>query len=264
MYKQILFSIFFLLIIGKTFAQLEESDTARWQFNSTVSLRLNTGNIQRLIVTPEANVSHLPKNKLWGFSMRQRYTFGTFGKYRTENDLLSRNFLYFIPEKRVYPYIMLWMNTHERQRLSFRYQVGPGVTFVPLKKGNQIIKLSATFSYEQNWYKEDKLTLISDTLARNYNVFRATARIFGSHKLAKGIVDIYYEFLWQPSLTSLQNWRLFAEGGVNVKIVKGFSMRSFITYEYQQVHVTTEKPNDLVLSIGVNYKWQTKKAEGRK
>ncbi|MFN8277002.1 MAG: DUF481 domain-containing protein [Chitinophagales bacterium] len=247
-------SVLLLIVDLPCHAQLEESDTARWQFNGGLSLKLNTGNVDRMIITPEANVAHVSKSKLWGFSARERYTFGTFGKYHTENDLLLRNFIYFIPEKRVYPYVMAWFQTHERQRLLFRYQIGPGVTVVPLRRSGQIIKLSATATYEQNWYKEDSLVFLGDYTRKQYGTFRATVRLFGSHWAVKKVLWLYYEVLFQQSLTNINNWRIFAEGGVNAQLPKGFSMRTYVSYEYQQVHVKSEKPNDLILNVGVNYR----------
>jgi hypothetical protein len=239
-------------------AQLEESDTTRWQFNSNLSLRLNTGNVQRLIITPEANVAHIDSHKSWGFSARQRYTYGTFGTIRTENDLLSRNFIYHAPERRVYPYLMVWFQTHARQKLRFRYQIGPGVTVVPLKRNLHIIKLSLTGTYERNWYHEAGLEYIKDKTIKSYGVVRATTRIFGSHALAKDFVSFYYEFLFQQAFDNKENWRIFTECGINTKIVNGFSMRSYFNLEYQQVHVYSEKPNDLIFNMGINYKVSTK------
>lgn len=243
-----------LLFVGDAIAQLDVSDTSRWQCNANVSLRLNSGNVERTIVTPEANVAHIQRNKVWGFSARQRYTYGTFGSFKTEDDLLSRNFLYLFPEKRVYPYVMTWFQTHERQRLAFRYQVGPGITFVPLQRGTHVIKWSVTATYEHNTYRQAGLTYIEDIDVKRYEVFRATARVFGSHTFSQSIVSLYYELLFQQALEDGDNWRIFFESGVSTRISHGFSMRTYLNYEYQQVHVITEEPRDLILSVGLNYR----------
>lgn len=256
--KILLTAIASLAFAGGAIAQLEEGDTARWQFNSNFSLRLNKGNVERLIVTPEANVAHIQAKQLWGFSARQRFTYGTFGPVRTENDLLSRNFIYLTPERKVYPYLMAWFQTHARQKLDFRYQVGPGVTLVPLKKNHQVLKVSMTFTYERNWYANSGLNYIEDQAVKEYQVVRLTGRVFGSHNFSNGIVSLYYEFLFQQATNNKYNWRIFTEGGVNTKIIYGFSMRTYVNYEYQQVHVSTEKANDLILNIGLSYKISSK------
>lgn len=242
---------------GNAMAQLEEGDTARWQFNANLSLRLNAGNVERLIVTPEANMAHVSNNQSWGFSARQRYTYGTFGSFRSENDFLSRNFIYLHPSKRIYPYFMAWFHTHERQRLAFRYQAGPGITFVPFRKRQQLVKLSATLTHEYNRYRQGNLEYIDDAAATSYSTFRATGRLFGSHSFAQGNASVYYELLYQQSLNNGSNWRIFSESGLNVRIVRGFSMRTYVNYEYHRVHVRTQRPNDLVLNVGVNYRVAT-------
>lgn len=252
--------IFILLCLATlAMAQFEESDTARWNFNSIVSVKLNTGNVERFIVTPEANVAHISKDKLWGFTARERYTYGTFGKYWTENDLLSRNFIYLLPDRRIYPYIMAWFQTHEGELLKFRYQLGPGVTFVPLKKKHQIIKLSLTATFEQNWFKARGLTYFADSSVNSYNTFRWTARIFGTHSIVPKIMDLYYEFLFQQSLIKAHDWRVFLESGINVRVIRGLSLRTFINYDYQTIHQLQVKPNDLILNVGINYKVSSKK-----
>lgn len=250
----ILTALAWLVIAGSASAQLQEGDTTRWQFNSTFSWRLNTGNVERLIVTPEANLSHLNKDKRWGFSARERYTYGTFGPVKTESDLLSRNFVYLNPNNRIYPYAMLWFQTHARQQLEFRYQAGLGVTVLPLKSRRQVIKLSITATYEQNSYQSVGLTELHDPAVKSYNVVRATGRIFGSHSFPQNVVSVYYEFYFQQAVDNINNWRIFSEGGITTAITRGFSMRTYINYEYQSVHLQSVKPNDLILNVGLNYR----------
>lgn len=243
-----------LFVLSDAIAQLQEGDTSKWQFNSSFAWRLNTGNVERLIVTPEANLSHVQAQKRWGFSARQRYTYGTFGPVKTENDWLSRNFVYLTPERTVYPYVMLWFQTHARQQLDFRYQAGVGFTVLPLKKGRQVIKVSLTATYEQNWYARPGLTAISDAGASAYSVVRATGRVFGSHTFPQNIVSVYYEFFFQQAVDNIDNWRIFTEGGISTVIARGFSMRTYVNYEHQSVHLAAVKPNDLILNVGLNYR----------
>ncbi|MFN8282403.1 MAG: DUF481 domain-containing protein [Chitinophagales bacterium] len=240
-------------------AQLQENDTAKWQVNTALSGKFNSGNVVRFIITPELNVTHIASSKKYGFTLNERYTFGTFRKIRSENDLFSRNFFYIIPTKKVYPYLMYWMQTHNGQGLKFRYQVGIGATYVPLRKNGQVIKLSITGTFEQNWYKQNGLTFISDTSASKYNAFRFTARIFGSHHVAKNMVELYYEAYFQQAVNNKHNFHFYAESGLNVRIIKGFSMKTFLTYEYQKVHIQKVQPSDLVFNFGVNYRFITKK-----
>lgn len=235
------------------YGQLQEADTASWQFNAALTGRLNTGNVERFLISPDISLTHIAKSKKYGFALGERYTYGTFGKFRTENDLLSRNFFYLNPNKRFYPYAMLWMQTHKGQQLQFRYQAGIGITYVPLRKNGQLIKLSLTGTFEQNNYNATLLT-IENTTAGQYNTFRATGRIYGNHRIAKNLLEFYYEGYFQQSVSNAKNWRIYAEAGLNIKVIKGFSMKSYLSYEYQTVHVLAVKPNDLILTFGLNYR----------
>jgi len=241
-------------------AQLNEADTSAWQTEGNLSLKLNTGNVERLIITPELNVAHVSNAKTWGCSARERYTYGTFGNVISERDLLSRNFVYYRPEQRFYPYLMLWFQTHERQRLGFRYQAGAGVTWGTLRSKQQLLKISATITCEGNDYKEGNLTLMADTLVTGYQTFRITGRVFGSHVVVNDVMNGYYEALFQQALDNAGNWRVFAESGINIRVTKAFAMRTYMNYEYQTVHVRTERPADLILNVGASYRFLSKRS----
>lgn len=256
--KFTLFIFVFIFYLQNNYAQLHENDTARWQVNAALSGKFNSGNVIRFIITPELNITHIPKNKKYGFALNERYTYGTFKKVRSENDLFSRNFFYLFPAKKVYPYLMYWMQTHNGQQLKFRYQIGIGATYVPINKKGQVVKISGTFTFEQNWFRENKLTYIPDTTSTKYNTFRFTVRAYGRHFLAKDILEFFYETYFQQSLNNKHNFHFYLESGLNVRIIKGFSMKTFLTYEYQNVHILRLKPNDLVFNFGINYRYFSK------
>lgn len=235
-------------------AQLSESDTARWTLTVNLSGRLNKGNVERFIITPEVNLTHVDSARSYGFASGNRYTYGTFGAFKSENDWLSRNFFYLKPQAKFYPFAMLWVQTHERQKLRFRYQAGAGITWAAVRKPGDVLKLSLTGTYESNRYRASGLTIIKDPQAKNYNVVRGTLRVAGNHLLAQRVVNLYYECYFQQALNNARNWRVFAEGGVNVRVIGGFGMRVFSTYEYQQVHIATEKPYDLIFNFGLSYR----------
>ncbi len=257
--KIILVIVLIICFSQYNYAQILESDTSRWQVNTALSGKFNSGNIIRFIITPELNVTHISNNKKYGFALNERYTYGTFRKIRSENDLFSRFFLYLFPQRKVYPYLMYWMQTHNGQQLKFRYQIGIGATYVPINKKGQVFKISATATFEQDWFRENKLTYISDTTANIYNTFRITARIYGRHLLAKNIVELFYEAYFQQAVSNKYNFHFYTEAGMNVRIIKGFSIKTFLTYEYQNVHIQRLKPNDLIFNFGINYRYFSKK-----
>lgn len=253
MVKALLALLIYLPMSG--LAQLQVSDTARWQLISSLTGRINTGNVERSFVTPEINITHINANEKLGFASSNRYTYGSFGKNVTENDLLSRNFLYLQPQARVYPYLMYWMQTHQRQLLAFRYQAGLGLTWAAVKNQSHLLKISMTGSYEQAWYKQTGLSGLEDPATDRYKVIRSTLRVNGNHFFLNGIFNLFYEGYFQRALDDSKNWRVYAEGGLNMRVIQGFGARVFASYEYQEVHVVTVKPNDLIISFGINYKW---------
>lgn len=240
-------------------AQLLRMDTLNWSFSAGLNFRQNGGNFKRAIWIPEFKLSHVSKSKRFGFSTNNRYTWGNFGPVLTENDLLSRNFLYLNPTANHYPYLMIWGQTHRLSRLNQRLAVGLGYSVNVLNTPNHLLKLSGTAAYETNQYDITGLTVLNDGLnLSSYTATRGIIRFYGQHKFGESNISLNYEFYFQPDVQNFSNIRYFADGGINFPIWKGFSTRLMGTYEYSTVHARPNLPEDWLLAWGLNYQFSKK------
>ncbi|MFN8889376.1 MAG: hypothetical protein ACK5WF_18100, partial [Cyclobacteriaceae bacterium] len=90
------YTIMLVLVVSiSAKAQLNESDSVRWQarFNATGSIL--DGNVARTSLLHRLEITHA--NTKWGLSTRNDYQYGTTRHILTESDVISSNFIYLKP-----------------------------------------------------------------------------------------------------------------------------------------------------------------------
>ncbi len=246
-------TLFILLLFfqAKSFAQLTETDTLKFGYRTSLNGSWLTGNVDRLLLVATADVSHV--SETFGVRSTNNYQFGTFGKFRTENDFVSKNFIYLIPKKRVYPYLMAWLETNLRRQINFRYQVGPGVTFTALRKHNHQLKFSATLLFETTYFKSNQF--VDDTYndSKAIEAVRTTFRIFGKHQMLKNRLRLRYELWAQPSVLDDKNFRAHADVFVETPISKKLSFRTGLNYSYENIVLMNVKQQDIFWTFGLSF-----------
>jgi Protein of unknown function, DUF481 len=245
---KIILLIFLTMITTQSLAQLNESDSIRWQikFNSTTSVL--DGNVARTLLLNRVELAHANHN--WGISTRNDYQYGLTRYVLTENDVISYNFFYLKPWSKIYPYIMGLLETNLRRKIDFRYQIGPGVSWNVVDKNRSLVKLSLTGTYENTRYGG---TLFDEEVFNGSNVietWRVTGRIFGKHSL-KSKVRISYEFWWQQSLNEQVNYRYHTEEAIEFPVTKHIAFRTAVRYSYENIELVGLKPYDLFWTYGL-------------
>ena len=242
-----------LLLSGvySSHAQLLESDTARWQLQLSSSLYLNQGNVDRLLWRNGLAVKHLQEQ--WGFSSRQQYLRGTFSGFKTENDWLSTNFLYYRPRQRWYPYLMGWLETNLRRRIGFRYQAGPGVSWRAWQSAGHLVKLSLTGTFESTQYDAVVFAAPPAGLEGNHlGLYRLTGRLWAQHRLG-GNLWLQYEYWWQQAFRQAENYRWYFDAQLRVNLKKGLNGLASLLYSYEPFVPEGVKRRDLLFTVGLQY-----------
>lgn len=231
-------------------AQLQEGDTARYRLNLSGHLRYNSGNFERLLTGGELALKSQDNGGNWVALTSTRYTYGTFGKSVTEDDWFSRHYVYHRPRAAVYPFAMHWWQRSRLMLLDSRHQLGAGLTVALLRRQGHVLKLSAMGSWEQNQFARPGLTLLGDDLSSGFNTWRGTVRIQGNHRWQ--YLRLGYEAYLQPALDDWSNNRAYIDANVQVPLHKALALRLAYTWEYNTVHVRQLKPQDALLTLGLN------------
>ena len=144
MKKVFYYFLFFPIIIS---AQINESDTLNFKAKVSLTGFWQGGNVETLIFRANSDLCLKPWKK-YVFKSNNSYVYQEFGKQKADEDILSLNFLYFNPEKKIYPLILGLVSTNFRRQIDLRYLLGAGVTFQILNSKTHWLKFSISSEYE--------------------------------------------------------------------------------------------------------------------
>lgn len=246
--------VFVLLFVsmGLSYAQLTESDTLRFGYRLNVNGSWITGNVERLLVNTNVELSHV--GQTIGLKTSTSYVYGTIFNNETEDDIFSRNFICLYPRARFYPYAMLWVQNSKRQRIEFRHQAGIGATYGVIQSTEHQIKLSGTVTHEETRYDGTDFLVEPENLdIDNVTAWRATVRLLGNHHFAGNRIRLHYETWYQPAFGDRNNWRYYLNAALDIPFAKHFSFRTALLYTHEQIVLTNIKRDDKILTFGLNW-----------
>ena len=152
MKRLIILLLFCPLSLG---AQINESDTFKLKADLALTGVLQDGNVQTVIFRAKSELIYKPWKK-WVFKTRNSYVYQEFGQTKADEDILSLNFLYFDPERKVYPLLIGIASTNFRREIRVRSLLGGGVTFQVLNEKEHWLKISLSGEYEQTDFKQTR------------------------------------------------------------------------------------------------------------
>lgn len=130
--------IFFVLIALLVFAsnaiaQINESDTSKFQLRSSVTGNFQKGNVEVLTLKSKIDFSYSPL-KDFVFKSQNNSLYQEFYSIEADNDIFSRNYFYYKPTAAIYPFAIAYISTNYRRKVDARYFVGAGFTWQLVNK----------------------------------------------------------------------------------------------------------------------------------
>ena len=169
--KKVLYYFLFIPIL--LLAQINESDTLNLKANLSLTGFWQGGNVETFIFRAKSEVSFKPAKKLV-FKTINSYVYQAFGKVKADEDILSLNFLYFNPERKIYPLLLGFVSTNFRREIDLRSLLGVGVTYQILNNKEYWLKFSISSEYEQTKFAQTKFNLPEYNGNSFINTFRST------------------------------------------------------------------------------------------
>ncbi len=244
-----------LLFAGIATAQIHEGDTLRVQVRSALTGSYQTGNVDLLAIRGKLDAVFKCTPNLV-FKSQNSHLYQAFYGKKADNDLFSRNYLYFKPHQKVYPYAIGYISSNFRRKVERRYFVGGGATYQLIRQRNAVLKLSANAIYEQSRFSaqtfNDTYYDGSDQIA----LWRASVFTYGSTRLFHRRLRVYYDAFWQPALERRSNYRTQLDLGVELPLWKGLSFNAVFAYTHENVVPTGTVTTDRLLSFGLSYNVQ--------
>lgn len=233
-------------------AQINESDTTLFQFRASLTGNLQKGNVQIFTLRSKADISVAP-SRAFVFKTQNTLLHQTIFKRKADEDIFSRNFIYFRPSHSIYPFAIGFVATNFRRKIAFRYFAGTGVTWQIVRQPKHILKLSAGIIYESSAFKLNNFNIDKYDGATKIGLWRNTTWLFGKHDLFDRHLLFYYDFYWQPAFADKNNYRYQVDIGLEFPIWKGLAFNALYTYTHENVVIQAIKPDDQILTFGLVY-----------
>lgn len=234
-------------------AQINESDTLNFKAKLALTGFWQGGNVETLIFRAKSDLSFKP----WGntvFKTQNSYVYQEFGKEKADEDILSLNFLYFNPKRKIYPLLLGFVSTNFRREINLRYLFGGGVTFQLLNKKKNWLKMSLSSEYERTNFKETSFNTTRYNGEKSINTLRGTIWLNGRYELVKNKMILTHESYFQPSLIRGDNYRWQADFGLEFPIWKFLNIKANYLHTFESIVVSDQKEEDQFLTLGFTLK----------
>lgn len=249
--KKLLYCFFFFPFC--IYAQINESDTLKFKARLSLTGFWQGGNVETLIFRAKTDISYKPYDK-WVFKTQNSYVFQEFGKEKADEDILSLNFLYFRPDRKIYPLVLGFVSTNFRREIDLRYLLGGGVTFQILDKEKDWLKLSISSEYEKTDFTRDTFNRSEYNGSQSIDTFRGTIWVNGKYFLFKNKVIISHESYFQPSLQRGNNYRWQADLALELPIWKPLNFKVNYLHTFESVVIENQEQEDRFLTFGFTLK----------
>jgi Protein of unknown function, DUF481 len=255
MKKRFIIAVAYVLFCGYATAQINESDTAKYQIRASLTGNYQKGNVEILNIRSRFDFLISP-SKAWVFKSQINSLYQAFYDKKADNDIFSRNYLYFKPQNRFYPYIISFISANFRRKIDLRYFVGLGETWQVVNAKNHVLKLSLSAVYEQTNFSENLYNFNDYDGSNQIKLWRGTLYMAGWHNLIDKHLRLFYDAYWQPAFDNSNNYRTQYDIGVDFPIWKGLSFNALYTFTHEHVVVQKIKTDDRILSFGLAYNFK--------
>ncbi|HKL14401.1 MAG TPA: DUF481 domain-containing protein [Balneolaceae bacterium] len=244
---------FFIVLPVSLSAQINESDTLRTKASLSLTGFYQDGNVQTKIFRAQSEFSFHPLNKAV-FKTNNSYVFQEFGKQKADEDVLSLNFLYLYPEKKIHPFLLGFVSTNFRRRIDLRFLTGGGVTYQIVESGSEWLKVSISGEYEQTDFASSDFNRDEYDGNREINTLRGTVWISGRYHLFENKMILSHESFYQPSLEDSNNYRWRADLGLELPIWEFLNFKINYLHTFESVVIENQKQQDRFLTFGFTVK----------
>lgn len=251
--KKLLFYILLFPIILS--AQINESNIDSLKIKADLSLTgfWQSGNVETLIFRAKSNLSFIPWKK-WVFKTQNSYVYQAFDKDKADEDILSLNFLYINPERKIYPFALGFISTNFRREIDIRSLFGAGVTFQILNKKKDWLKASISSEYEQTRFEQSNFNITDYNGNNSINTLRGTIWLNGKYHVFKDKLIITHESYYQPSLEDSDNYRWQADIGIELPVWKYLNFKINYLRTFESIVIQNQKREDQFLTFGLTLK----------
>lgn len=245
----------FFFLVSPIFvsAQINESDSLKVKASLSFTGLWQSGNVETLILRGRTDFSVRPWKK-WVFKNTNSYVYQAFDKDKADSDFLSLNFLYFNPERRLYPQVLTFVSTNFRREIAQRYLVGAGATYQIIQGDDNWLKTSLTLEYENTDFRQDMFNRSQFSGSKSLNTMRGTIWVSGKYELFNKKMVLKHQSYYQPSLENCDNYRWQLDLSAEFPVWKYVSFKINYLRTFESVVIQGQEEEDQFLTFGFTLK----------
>lgn len=257
MKKVTLILLSIIAVTKSTYAQINESDTTKFQLRASITGNTQSGNVNILTIRNRVDFSYRPFTKIV-FKSQNSSLYQEFSSKKADNDIFSRNYFYYKPQNKFYPFAIAYISTNYRRKINARFFAGAGATYQLVNKANNTIKISASAVYEQNHFNGNQYNYPVYNTSNTISLWRGTLFLGGWHWLFQKHLRIYYDAFWQPASNNKNNYRTQYDIGADFPVWKGLGFTALYTFTHENVVINNVRQEDRILTFGLMYNFKIK------
>lgn len=247
------FIVFGLLAVtSHATAQINESDTMKWQLRTSLTANYQQGNVEVLSIRSRLEFLVRPLEK-WAFKTQISSLYTEFYNHKVDNDINTRNSLYFQPQRRLYGVIVAFISANHRRKIKSRYVIATGPAWQAIRTKSFILKLGTSVVLESTLFKDSVFNQSNYNGQDKISLGRYSLYAGGSGFAFHNRLRIYYELYIQQSFNNSKNYRTQLEVGLDFPIWRGLSFNAVYASTHENVVVKDIRLNDRILTFGLSY-----------
>lgn len=254
--KRLITLLVLSLCMLTAYGQLNETDTAKFQLRASITGNYQKGNVEVFSLRSKLDITYTPV-KNFVLKSQNNSLYQAFYDTKADNDIFSRNYIYYKPQHRLYPFAIGYISANYRRKIDLRYFAGAGATVQLIRRPKHIIKISASAVYEQTNFNGSLYNFTAYNNSNRITVWRATAYIAGWHYFFEKYLRLYYDAFWQPAFADGDNYRTQFDIGADLPVWKGLSFNLLYTYTHENIVIQKVRPDDRILTCGLAYNLRT-------
>ncbi|GAB4397239.1 MAG: hypothetical protein OHK0053_13300 [Microscillaceae bacterium] len=251
--------VFFLVIEepSRAYAQMLDQDTLRFSTQMSLGGNWQQGNVKALILRARADMSLAPHPN-WLFKTQNVYLRQSFFSQKADEDIYSRNFIYFLPQRRVFPFGLAFIATNFRRKIDWRYFAGGGISWQILRRPLQNIRLALSGVFENTRFALSQFNLAEYNGQETVAATRLGLWLFGRHRLGLPALSLAYEAYFQPALDVPNNYRGQTTLTLDGRLSPALALQITYLFAFEKLVAREQRQSDQLLTFGLSIQFNSK------
>ncbi len=226
----------------------EPPPTPHWTYSVGVDGMLNSGNVNRRLLTIRLGLSHENPNSIWGFYSSPRFQYGTNNEVLQEREgFLDFNNTWFYAQHDVYGLLFGIYEQSNLRQINHRLNVGAGAGW-HIVGGKRLPSTRVQLSLSNAFLRERTDFITSSDV----DVIRNSTRVRFKVDVVKDKLTVQHTTFFQPALNR-NNLRWNSISQLLFKLGKHLSLTATLDNSYESYNAEGVKNTQINSTLGLSY-----------